>query len=133
MLFLTLDCGRQVSLDSFDYSRTYSGLLMGKPDAEMNTRILEQARTEREATWGRRAIHVIPPVVDTRDPKHPQLPSVMLRAWLTCYQSIDPNSDGSELVVVWFSNECHMDSIGDVVHRAIRGLAWDQLAAGFEW
>src|SRR5262245_24158767 len=38
-LSLTLDCGRRVTLDAFEYSRTYGGLLEGLPNAEINSRI----------------------------------------------------------------------------------------------
>jgi hypothetical protein len=133
MLFLKLDCGRQVSLDAFNYSRTYAGLLMGRPNAEMNAQIIEQAITEREESWGKRAIHLIPPIIDLRDPEHPILPPVLLRAWLTCYQPVNSAFMGSELVVVWFADECHAESVAEVVFRAVRALPWVRLAADFDW
>jgi hypothetical protein len=40
---------------------------------------------------------------------------------------------GSELVVVWFADECHAEPIVDVVFRAVRALPWEQLAADFDW
>jgi hypothetical protein len=133
MLFLTLDCGREVMLDAFDYSRTYAGLLEGRPNAEMNDRIIERAQTAREESWGKRAVHVIPPDVDATDPAHPALPPVLLRAWLICFQPVDPAFMGSELVVVWFTTDCHTEPIADVVFRAVRGLPWEQLAYDFDW
>jgi hypothetical protein len=133
MLFLKLDCGRDVSLEAFDYSRTYAGLLEGRPNAEMNARIIERAVAEREGSWGKRAVHLIPPATDGTDPTHPVLPSALLRAWLTCYQPVNPAFMGSELVVVWFTDECHAEPIADVVFRAVRRLPWEQLADDFDW
>jgi hypothetical protein len=133
MLFLTLDCGRQVSLDAFDYSRTYAGLLEGRPDAEMNALIIKGAISEREVTWGKRAVHLIPPEVDHRDPEHPILPPVVLGAWLVSHQPVKSAFMASELVVVWFAEECHTDSIEDVVFRAVRALPWERLASDFDW
>jgi hypothetical protein len=133
MLSLTLDCGRQVTLDAFDYKRTYLGLLEGRPDAEMNARIIERALDEREGSWGLRKTHLIPPVIDERDPEHPVMPPACLRAWVWCNDPIDPAFMGSALVVVWFADECHADTIADVVFRAIRGLPWEQLAEDFDW
>src|SRR5262245_20241886 len=133
MSFLMLDCGRQVSLDAFDYSRTYGGLLEGLPNAEMNRRIIERAQAEREGSWGPRKTHLIPPVVDARDPKHPAFSPALLRAWLHCNEPIDPAFMGSALVVVWFAEECLDEPITEVVFRAIRGLPWDQLADDFNW
>jgi hypothetical protein len=45
MLSMTLDCGRRVTLDAFDYARTYAGLLEGRPNAEINARIIERELT----------------------------------------------------------------------------------------
>ena len=133
MLNLTLDCGRNVTLDAFDYSRTYAGLLEGQPDAEVNARIIEYSLAEAATMWGPRHTHLIPPEVDFRKPEHPSLPPVLLRAWLICYNSIKSESDGSELVVVWFTADCHTEPIVDVIFRAVRGLAWEQLATDFDW
>lgn len=131
MRLLTLDCGRQVWLDSFDYSPTYGGLLEGLPNAEINSRIIEQALAN--GSWGLRKTHLIPPEVDIRDPNHPTLPPALLRAWLWCGEPIDPRFMGSHLVVVWFDRECLDEPIADVVFRAVRRLPWDQLADDFNW
>jgi hypothetical protein len=133
MLFVTLDCGRKVSLDALDYSRTYACLLEGRPDPDLNARIIEHATTERDATWGKRPFYVIPPVLDLRDPAHPVMPPAQFRAWLTCYEPINPEFMGSHLVVLWFSDECHSEPLAEVVFRAIRGLPWEQLAQDFDW
>lgn len=133
MLDMTLDCGRRVTLDAFDYSRTYAELLLGCPNAEMNARIIERAVAERDGTWGRRKTHLIPPVLDDRDPAHPVLPPVCLRAWVRCNDPIDPAFMGSALVVVWFASDCHAEPIANVVFRAIRGLPWEQFAEDFDW
>ena len=131
MLSLTLDCGRRVTLDAFEYSRTYAGLLEGLPNAEINSRIIEEALAK--GLWGPRKTHLVPPVIDERDPKHPRLPSACLQAWVWCNDPIDPAFMGSALVVVWFADECLADTIADVVFRAIRGLPWEQLAEDFDW
>ena len=133
MLFLTLDCGRRISLDAFDYDRTYAGLMEGRPDAEYNAELTERALTGREGTWGKRTVHLIPPAVDVSDPDHPTLPPVILRAWLICYEPIDKAYMGSELVVVWFAEECHSESIENIVCEAVRELPWDELACDFNW
>ncbi len=133
MLYISLDCGWEVSLDSLDYCRTYACLLEGRPTAELNAHIIETALGERRESWGRRKTHLIPPVVDGRDPKHPRLPPALLRAWLNCYRPINPEFHGSELVVVWFAEECHTEPIADVVFRAVRGLPWEELAADCYW
>jgi hypothetical protein len=133
MLHLTLDCGRRVSLDAFHYSRTYASLIEGRPNAGLNAQIIQAALTERDGSWAQRRTHLIPPVADARVPEHPVLPPVVLKAWLTCNEPVDPSFMGSELVVIWFQDECHAEPIADVVFRAVRGLPWEQLAADFDW
>jgi hypothetical protein len=133
MFFMKLDCGRDVMLDSFDYSRTYAGLLEGLPNSEMNGRIIERALVYRDSTWGKRKVHLIQPTLNLTDPAHPALPPVLMRAWLVCFNPVDPAFMGSELVVDWFTAECHTEAIADVVFRAVRGLPWEQLARDFDW
>jgi hypothetical protein len=133
MLLLTLDCGRQVYLDAFDYRSTYAGLLEGGPNDKINSGRITDAQAAHEPTWGKRRVHLIPPDMDLTDPAHPVLPQVLLRAWLVCYQPVNPAFHGSELVVVWFAGECHAEPITDVVYRAVRGLLWEQLADDFYW
>jgi hypothetical protein len=131
MLFMTLDCGRRVYLDAFEYSHTYACLMDGLPNAETNSRIIKRALAQE--SWGPRKTHLIPPEVDTRDPRHPVLPPALLRAWLRCSEPIDSTFHGSSLVVVWFSSECLDQPITKVVFRAVRGLQWDELAKDFYW
>ena len=131
MQLLTLDCGRQVWLSSFAYSGTYSGLFDGRPTPEINAWIIGQALTYE--SWGSRKTYLIPPETDASDPKHPVLPPALLRVWLWCSDSIDPEFHGSELVVVWFASECLDQPIEETVYRAVRGLKWDELAQDFLW
>ena len=130
MFLMNLDCGRRVWLDGLEYLRTYGGLLEGRPDARLNAAIMDQAR---ESKWGKRTVHVIPPVIDDSHPAHPRLPPILLRAWLTCNEPIQPKFMGSDLVVVWFGLDCHNEKMSDIVFQAVRGLPWEQLARDFDW
>jgi hypothetical protein len=58
-LLFDIDCGRSVAVQALYYQRTYLSLLEGRPDREMNDRILEEARTEMTPLWGARRAHVI--------------------------------------------------------------------------
>jgi hypothetical protein len=130
-MFFKLDCGRSVAVDALYYQRTYLSLLEGRPDREMNERIIEAARMEMHWLWGDRQVYVIPPRIDESNPKHPMLPQVRFTAWLCCYEPIKPPNFGSELVVVWFRNECHGEALEDIVNDAIRSLPWDKVARDF--
>ncbi len=90
MLFMTLDCGRLVYFDAFDYSLTYVGVYAGLPNAKMNAQIITDTLAELNRPMAPCKIHWIPPAVDDREPEHPVLPSVCLRASLVCVDPIDP-------------------------------------------
>ena len=61
-MFFTLECGRKVAVDAFYYQRTYLSLLEGRPNKEMNDRIIERCNSEMRPLWGERRVYVIPPV-----------------------------------------------------------------------
>jgi len=132
MLFLKLDCGRQAALYAFEYKLTYAGLIEGRPNAEVNEMIIAGLTAQKYPSSPRK-IHVIPPKVDDRNPKHPILPEVCLRAELVCIEPIGQKFQASDLTVVWFDDECRTEPIENVVFRAVRGLPWNELARGFDW
>jgi hypothetical protein len=119
-------------VDAFYCKSTYIGLLEGRPDRQMNEKILERARTEMRRLWGERRTYLAPPVIDQSDPEHPALPPVCLTAWLTCFQPIKEPNAGSELVVVWFRGEFAGEPMTQVLADGIRALPWEALAEDFE-
>jgi len=119
-------------MDAFYFEYTYLSLLEGRPNREMNDDIVKKAAHEMRPLWGDRQTHVIPPAVDESDPQHPALPPVRFTVWLTCYQPINPENAGSELVVVWFQSECSGQPIDQIIANGIRQLPWDKLARDFE-
>src|SRR5262245_41938012 len=122
--FFDLNCGRSVAVQALYYQRTYLSLLEGRPTREVNDRILDEVRAEMAPLWGRRRVYVIPPAVNESDPAHPVLPQVRFTAWLCCYQPIAEPNAGSELVVVWFREECPGEPLDKIVGDAIRSLPW---------
>jgi hypothetical protein len=130
-LFFDLDCGRSVAVQALYYQRTYLSLLEGRPDRELNDGLLEEARAEMIPLWGKRPVHIIPPVLNQSDPAHPVLPRVRFTAWLCCYQPIEEPNAGSELVVVWFQEECPGVALDEILRSAIRSLPWEELAQDF--
>ena len=135
MIFIDLKCGRSVYLSDFHYSRTYSGLIEGAPNDEMNNRIIQSALSRMEKIWGKRQTHLIRPKIDTTEPEHPSLPSTELTAWITCNEPVNSHYMGSELVLVWYidDEEFEASSIRDVTSAALRTIDWSELAADFDW
>jgi hypothetical protein len=129
--FIQLDCGREVQLTDLMYSRTYGGLLEGRPTPRLNELVIKEI--VRREPWGNRSTHFIKPVLDESDPKHPVLPCVTIHAWLASDTSISGNACGSDLIVIWLTDECHHESIAQTVHNAVRALRWNELASDFDY
>ena len=130
---IKLKCGRTVSFDNFYYRRTYGELFLGRPDQEMNQRIISKSYKRMEPLWGPRKTYVIEPLVDESDLEHPRLPPVQLAVWLSCNDPIDRNFMGSQLVVVWFRHECHDEPLFQIIRNAVESLLWDELAQDFDY
>src|SRR5215510_855557 len=99
-MWLKQSNGNSLRLHSFYWTRTYSGLLEGKPRYEHNLRVVESENMD--SLWGKRKMHIIRPseiLLQT------MIPPVTYFAWLTgdCVKGTD--HDGAELVVKWFGDE----------------------------
>lgn len=129
--FFRLDSGRHVAVDAFYYQRTYLGQIAGSPDRERTLKKIEETRTQMEPLWGKRRVHIVPPVLDETRPDRPLLPPVRITAWLTCYDPVVPGNAASELVVVWFRTEFGSETMEQVIEQGIRSLSWDELAQDF--
>jgi len=132
MLKFTLDCGKTVKLDSFHYARTYLSLLCGLPDEEYNETLISKAKTEMMPLWGKRKIHIIPPIIN-KSAEHPMLPLTQFFAWLSCDEPILKQNAGSELVVIWFRDDfTDKEPLERIIHEGIRSVPWDNVAEDFE-
>jgi hypothetical protein len=132
VLSFKLDCGRSVSVVAFYSQPTFLNLMLGLSNRHINDDIISKCLTEMTPLWGRRKVHMVPPRIDQSDPNHPTLPPVRYTAWLTCYEPISKENHGSELVVVWFREECSEDEpFRKILHDGIRSLPWDELAEDF--
>ena len=116
----------KVSLAAIDYSRTYASVLAGhsariQADDQCANPSKKQAMTGCDSRRGakRRMLHVCSgrkwTWESSSDPRRLHwfsVPPVQLRAWLTCYQPVDPTFMASDLVVLWFTEECHSECLG---------------------
>ncbi|NUM35668.1 MAG: hypothetical protein HUU50_14065 [Candidatus Brocadiae bacterium] len=135
MIFIELKCGRSVYISDFDYTRTYGGLIEGMPNEKLNNKIIECAMIRMQLIWGKRKTHLIPPKIDTSDPKHPSLPSTQLTAYIVCNDPVNNNYMGSELVIVWYikDEDFESSSMRDVTAAALNSINWNDLAQDFDW
>nr|MBA2671752.1 hypothetical protein [Gemmatimonadota bacterium] len=121
---ITLACGETVQIDAFQLSRTYAGLLEGKPHSDCNSRILQRELSSLAARWGARPTYVVPPLMDECEPEHPRLPELMLAVWLYSYTPLQPENHGAELVVLWFRPELQDESLEEVIAAGVLDVPW---------
>lgn len=94
-----------------------------RDNRELNQHLLESAKKRVSEMWGQRAIHVQPMEMDGPPPK------VAVLAWLSG-EAIDPDYHGSDLVVIFFTNNLH-EVIADLT-IVVGGLDWNKVAQDYE-
>ena len=130
---ILLDSGRRVSVEAFYWTRTYAGLFMGNPTEELNTRLQTSAVERTKRLWGERATYLMPPSI-SNEGGYPALPPVECSVWLSDdVTPITRSGDGSELVVVWYREDCDSESVVSIVSNAVRGVDWNGLASDFRY
>ena len=133
MFTIQLDCGRNVTVDAIYSHRTYSGILAGHPNQSTNYQLMHRAFNRMEPLWGSRKTYMIPPEIDQTDAARPRLPPIEITVWLTCNDPIQPTSDGSELVVIFYGQSWGDDTLSEVLQREIKSLPWTEHAEDFDW
>lgn len=146
--FKLLD-GRDVELDSYYTTGTYSGMLEGLPTRDGNESRIRHARRDMEKLWGKRKVHVVPPVVTpiepqpgglraatiARYPNAEKLPPFMCWAWVNCWKTVLPGGDacGSHAFLIWFQDEeSSRLPLVEQVERVLRGLSWAEIAEDWD-
>lgn len=135
-MWLTLDSGLKVRADAIECSYTYGGLLEGRPNEEVNARILKYLQTKLGKIWGGRKNHLLPPQIDRSDPEHPLLPPAMMIAWLDSVEHMEGGIHGrirlSQLVVGWFTRSFSDRPLIDILQQELHALPWHELAEEYE-
>lgn len=119
-------------MEAFFATKTYAGLLEGRPNASLNTEILNKYPEIPHRIWPQEPVVLLGHdsyKIRIDDP----LPPVMCSAHFISYQ---PGSEtakmGSSLVVTWFQTE--MTPTWDEQNvKWIRAIDWNHLARNFDW
>jgi hypothetical protein len=133
----SLVCNRGVDLEAFHMEETYGGWLEGAIAEEYNDRLISQARSRLDKTWGfGGAIYVIPPTSRIVRIHSIGRRNVLLPPW--CYhallssEAIDDRRCGSSLVVIWFGERERGVPVHEMVEAACRYVPWDQYAKDYD-
>ncbi|UII26759.1 hypothetical protein LVD15_26270 [Fulvivirga maritima] len=128
MIRIRLNCGRDVKVNGFQFGYTYGGLLEGSPNERMNKSIFE--RTTYPSDWGGRKVIKIQP--DNNDFKTKLKPTYYI-VWLNSFEPINPNFDGSELVVIWFDDLPNGKMVEDIIQKGVENISWNDNAQDFDY
>ena len=122
-----LNNGVKIRLERLVVDRTYSGLLEGHPDEELNRQLLEDAILAAEQQFNDWPMHVVTPQIERS--AHPRLPRFRCVGFFESFATKDPEMHASALVVVWFQNK----SILTGIRLPIKDLDWFSRARDFEY
>lgn len=125
---ITRSDGMKVTIEGFHMTPTYSGLIIGEPDEEINKKILE--RTSYPSEWGvRKAIYKQINILKSET----ELKPFTYSAWLTCESINDKNNqfDGSSIILIWFGDDPTTKSIQEIILFELEKFDWNKHAENF--
>ena len=125
---ITLDSGKTVKVESFEYSYTYGGVLCGLLGEQMNRSVFEDIKYP--SNWGPRKTLKIKP--STKEFEN-VLKSSYYSVWLNSNEPINPQFDGSELVVIWLDDYPQGKTIEEIIHRGVKAINWEANAQDFQY
>jgi hypothetical protein len=126
-LIITLDSGREVSVNAFSLKNTYGNMIAGTTkDRYVNKNIFNDAKPPKD--WGIRKTRKIKPKEhELQEGLKPYCFSV----WLNSNKPIDSEYDGSELVVIWFEDIPLNTTIEQIIHNAVKSIDWESSAQNY--
>jgi len=119
-----LKSGKIVTIERFEMTFTYDGLLLGKPDKELNNIIIQSIKDNHKDS---NFLLILEDAFISEE----QLKPFIFSATLTSKPIIKTN-DYSRLDVVWFGDDIKNLSISELVMN-IKKFNWSELAQDFEY
>ena len=130
---LILADGREIHAESLVARRTYTGLLAGVPNDEINERELSELKEMCNRSFLVEHSVIIPPAMtphESHDLHWDQYPPIFVAAEFFCSQDPDGSINFSTLAVGWFQTSLQ-PLIADDILAAIKQLDWTNLAHDF--
>jgi hypothetical protein len=126
-----LSSGRLVWVVAFRYSGTYDSLLEGRPNPELNKRIIdERLKASRLRAWDK--LLLLTPETRTDDRGGVHLPPICCSAELMS-SPMNQEMHGSSLTVVWFAPPFFAEPLTSFVEKSLKEVPWEQNARDFEF
>jgi hypothetical protein len=124
---IKLSNGKIVTLERFKIEFIYSGILVGKPNREINDRIISDAIKE----FNQNKVLVL---MDDAYASEDLLKPIMITARLTSHPINDREEmfDGSYLNIIWFSNDFKTNSIDKIIGN-LESFDWNTEAENYQF
>ena len=124
---IKLQSGKEVYLEAFHCTPIYAGLLVGSPTKESNHKLIKNLSYPKN--WGTREC-----VLKKSDMYVSEniLKPIINSVWLSSSEAIDKKSDGSDLVIMFFSDENNDKTIQEIISKGVGDLQWEKFATDFE-
>ena len=119
-----LKSGTIVTIEKFEMTFTYDGLLLGKPDKELNNIIIQSIKDNHKDS---NFLLILEDAFISEEQLKPFIFSAILTS-----KPIDKINDFSALDIVWFGEDIKNLSISELVIN-IKKFNWLELAQDFEY
>ncbi len=122
---------RKITIEKFQFERTYNGLIIGSPNEVINTKILSDYINSLTKGHRKSVFHFTNNDYVSNDTLKPVIYSAFLES-----DSIDDTEnqyDGSRLVVSWFGEEQIEKSVKQIIQEGLAGFKYDKLAENFNF
>lgn len=127
---IELKTGRKVHIEAFNMSKTYGGLLVGKPFEAMNDSIIGLVSYSKD--WGnRKALLNKEDMYASKNVLKPIIYSVWLTSDVVPQES--KINDSSTIVLLWFGEEANEKSVHDIIKEEIINFDWDNQAENIQY
>ncbi len=128
---IKLQTGKEVYMEAFNCTPTYAGLIIGIPTKSTNRKLVQHLRYPSD--WGiRKCIMKKSDMYINENELKPIINSV----WLSSSEPVDINdklSDGSELVLMWFSEGQPDKSIQEIIIEGVGDIKWEDFSESFQF
>ena len=124
---IKLASGKIVTIEKFEISFTYDGLLLGTPDKEMNDRTISDIKK----SYGNGRLLML---LDDAYVSEKLLKPIIFSAQLTSdpIKKTKDNSDGSYLNLVWFGDDFKSNTIEKII-MGLKDFNWNDEAENYQF
>jgi hypothetical protein len=127
-LNIKLATGKIVTLESFNISTTYGGMLVGNPSKEDNIELVNNISYPKD--WGtRKAVFNKSDLYISDDVLKP----LVFSAWLSAEAINDKENqfDGSHIIVIWLGDTIKGKTLDELIVLGLENFDWNKHAENF--